>query len=135
MLELTLHQHIPMFHTEHCVFCTFLSNGHSFKDCGQPCDRHKVRIMDRTHAMHYLRSDEACRNTMFNGQAQSAARYAQSMRRCGLNRFRIELLEENAEKTAELIAHYRNMLQGTCSAEEIMQKLNLLDRIGVTDMK
>ncbi|MBO5684289.1 MAG: U32 family peptidase, partial [Akkermansia sp.] len=84
MLELTLHQHIPMFHTEHCVFCTFLSNGHSFKDCGQPCDRHKVRIMDRTHAMHYLRSDEACRNTMFNGQAQSAARYAQSMRRCGL---------------------------------------------------
>ena len=135
MLEITLHQHIPMFHTEHCVFCTFLSSGHSFKDCGQPCDRHKVRIMDRTHAMHYLRSDEACRNTMFNGQAQSAARYAQGMRRCGLNRFRIELLEENAEKTAELITHYRNMLQGNCSAEEIMQKLHLLDRIGVTDMK
>ena len=134
-LELTLHQHIPMFHTEHCVFCTFLSQGHSFKDCGQPCDHHRVRIMDRTHAMHYLRSDEGCRNTMFNGQAQSAARYVEGMRRCGLNRFRIELLEESPEKTAELIGQYRALLQGRTTAEQLMQRLNLLDRIGVTDMK
>ncbi len=134
-LELTLHQHIPMFHTEHCVFCTFLSQGHSFKDCGQPCDHHRVRIMDRTHAMHYLRSDEACRNTMFNGQAQSAARYVDGMRRCGLGRFRIELLNETAEKTSELIESYRALLQGHRSAEKLMRQLNLLDRIGVTEMK
>jgi putative protease len=25
--ELTLHQHMPMFHMEHCVFCTFMSDG------------------------------------------------------------------------------------------------------------
>ena len=134
-MELTLHQHIPMFHTEHCVFCTFLSQGHSFKDCGQPCDHHKVRIMDRAHAMHYLRSDEGCRNTMFNGQAQSAARYVDGMRRCGLNRFRLELLDETAEKTTELIEHYRSLLKGQTTAEQLMQQLNLLDRIGVTDMK
>ena len=134
-LELTLHQHIPMFHTEHCVFCTFLSNGHSFKDCGQPCEHHKVRIMDRTHAMHYLRSDEGCRNTMFNGQAQSAARYVDGMRRCGLNRFRLELLDETAEKTTELIEHYRSLLKGHTTAEQLMQQLNVIDRIGVTDMK
>jgi hypothetical protein len=95
----------------------------------------KVRIMDRTHAMHYLRSDDACRNTMFNGQAQSAARYTGGMRRCGLNRFRIELLDETPEKATELIQRYRDMLQGRTSAEELMQQLNLLDRIGVTDMK
>ena len=134
-LELTLHQHIPMFHTEHCVFCTFLSQGHSFKDCGQPCDHHKVRIMDRTHAMHYLRSDEGCRNTMFNGQAQSAARYVDGMRRCGLNRFRIELLDESPAKATELIESYRALLQGRLKPDSLMQQLNLLDRIGVTDMK
>ena len=134
-LELTLHQHIPMFHTEHCVFCTFLSQGHSFKDCGQPCDHHKVRIMDRAYAMHYLRSDEACRNTMFNGQAQSAARYVEGMRRCGLNRFRIELLEESSEKTTELIGHYRALLNGRTTPDQLMQRLNVIDRIGVTDMK
>ena len=134
-LELTLHQHIPMFHTEHCVFCTFLSQGHSFKDCGQPCDHHKVRIMDRTHAMHYLRSDEGCRNTMFNGQAQSAARYAEALCRCGLNHFRLELLDETPEKTTELIDCYRALLQGRLKPEKLMQQLNLLDRIGVTEMK
>ena len=133
VLELTLHQHIPMFHTEHCVFCTFLSQGHSFKDCGRPCEHHRVRVMDRTHAMHYLRSDEGCRNTLFNGRAQTAARYTESMRRCGLNRFRLELLDENAEQTAHLISAYQQLLQGKLSAADLMQRLNLLDRIGVVD--
>ncbi len=132
-LELTLHQHMPLFHTEHCVFCTFLSNGTSFKDCGQPCEHHKVRVMDRTHAMHYLRSDEGCRNTLFNGQAQTAARYAEGMRRCGLNRFRLELLEENAERTRELIDAYRALLRGNLAPEKLLQQLHLLDRIGVTE--
>lgn len=26
-LEVILHQHLPIFHTEHCVFCRFLSTG------------------------------------------------------------------------------------------------------------
>ncbi len=133
LLELTLHQHMPMFHTEHCVFCTFLSQGHSFKDCGQPCEHHRVRVMDRKHAMHYLTSDEGCRNTLFNGQAQTAARIAQAVRQQGLRRFRIELLAENAEKTAAIIESYRELLKGQCSATELMERLNLLDRIGVTE--
>lgn len=132
-LELTLHQHMPMFHTEHCVFCTFLSQGRSFKDCGRPCEHHRVRVMDRTYAMHYLRSDEGCRNTLFNGRAQTAARYTEGMRRCGLSRFRIELLEENEERSATIISQYQQLLQGKLSAAELMQQLNLLDRIGVTE--
>ena len=28
--ELTLHQHMPIFHMEHCVFCTFMSTGTSY---------------------------------------------------------------------------------------------------------
>ncbi len=133
LLELTLHQHMPMFHTEHCVFCTFLSQGHSFKDCGQPCEHHRVRVMDRKYAMHYLTSDEGCRNTLFNGQAQSAARIAQGVRQQGLRRFRLELLAENAEKSTALIEAYRELLRGQCSAAELMERLDLLDRIGVTE--
>ena len=134
-LELTLHQHIPMFHSEHCVFCTFLSQGHSFKDCGQPCEHHRVRVMDRTHAMHYLHSDEGCRNTLFNGQAQSAARHLHSIIRCGLSRFRIELLEESPDKAAETIAAYQRLLRGSLSPQDLLQQLNLIDRIGVTETK
>ncbi len=131
LLELILHQHMPMFHTEHCVFCTFLSQGHSFKDCGQPCEHHRVRVMDRKNAMHYLTSDEGCRNTLFNGQAQTAARVVPSVRQQGLRRFRLELLAENAEKTTALIEAYRELLKGQCSAPELVERLNLLDRIGV----
>lgn len=130
-LELTLHQHMPMFHTEHCVFCSFLSRGHSFKDCGQPCEHHRVRVMDRTHAMHYLRSDEGCRNTLFNGKAQSAARYAASMRRCGLGRFRVELLEESPERAEQLVALYRDLLHGQMEPEELLRRAGALDRIGI----
>ncbi len=133
LLELTLHQHMPMFHTEHCVFCTFLSQGRSFKDCGQPCEHHRVRVMDRKYAMHYLTSDEGCRNTLFNGQAQTAARIAQAVRRQGLRRFRIELLAENAEKSLALLEGYRELLKGQCSAVQLMERLDLLDRIGVTE--
>jgi hypothetical protein len=32
-LELVLHHHLPIFHTEHCVFARFLSDGNSFR-CG-----------------------------------------------------------------------------------------------------
>jgi putative protease len=42
-LEVIAYQHLPVFHTEHCVFCRFLSTGTSYKDCGRPCEKHTVR--------------------------------------------------------------------------------------------
>ena len=30
--EITIHQHIPMFHMEHCVFCAFLVQGHGLHE-------------------------------------------------------------------------------------------------------
>ncbi len=134
LLELTLHQHMPLFHSEHCLFCAFLSNGHSFKDCGQPCEHHHVRVMDRRHAMHELRSDEGCRNTLFNGQAQTAASHVASMRRAGLRRFRIELLGESPERVCGIIAAYRELLQGRLSPADLIGRLNLIDRLGVTTL-
>ncbi|MCP5990273.1 hypothetical protein NL344_28025, partial [Klebsiella pneumoniae] len=46
-LEVTIHQHMPLFHMEHCVFCAFLSDGHDFRDCGRPCEQQEVRLRDR----------------------------------------------------------------------------------------
>ena len=34
--EITIHQHIPMFHMEHCVFCAFLTSGTDYTNCGRP---------------------------------------------------------------------------------------------------
>ncbi len=40
--EAVIHQHMPMFHMEHCVFCATLSSGKDYRDCGRPCDVHEV---------------------------------------------------------------------------------------------
>jgi hypothetical protein len=45
-LEAVLHQHLPIFHTEHCVFCRFLSDGNDYRDCGHPCESNTVHLRD-----------------------------------------------------------------------------------------
>ena len=64
-----------MFHMEHCVFAAFLSNGKDWRDCGQPCDHHKVELRDRVGATFPVTPDAGCRNTVFNAVLQSAAEY------------------------------------------------------------
>jgi putative protease len=71
--EIVLHQHMPMFHMEHCVFAAFLSNGTDHTNCGRPCDRHAVSLRDRVGLDHPLKADVGCRNTVFHARAQSGA--------------------------------------------------------------
>ena len=73
--EVTLHQHMPMFHMEHCVFCAFLSTGTDYTNCGRPCDKHEVRLRDRVGQEHVLKADAGCRNTVFNARAQTGAEH------------------------------------------------------------
>ena len=81
--EPVVHQHMPMFHMEHCVFAAFLSSGKDHRDCGRPCDRHKVDLKDRTGALFPVHADTGCRNTVFNSVAQSGAEYVGRMRELG----------------------------------------------------
>ncbi|MEZ4676310.1 MAG: DUF3656 domain-containing protein [Caldilineaceae bacterium] len=46
-IEVVAYQHLPVFHTEHCVFCRFLSKGTSYLDCGHPCEKHRVALRDQ----------------------------------------------------------------------------------------
>ncbi|MDF2721783.1 MAG: peptidase, partial [Paenibacillus sp.] len=65
-IEVVIHQHLPMFHTEHCVYCTFLSEGTNYTNCGRPCEEHRVSLQDRIGMSHPVRVDEGCRNTVYN---------------------------------------------------------------------
>ncbi len=130
--ELTLHQHMPMFHMEHCVFCTFLSEGTSIKDCGKPCDRHSVQLRDRVGQLHILKADVGCRNTLFNGRAQTGAGSVDEFISVGLRKFRVELLEEDAKESARLATWYRDFLSGKGEASELVRKLGAIERLGVT---
>jgi putative protease len=131
--ELTLHQHMPLFHMEHCVFCAFLSEGTTYLDCGRPCESHVVHLRDRVGLLHRLQADVGCRNTLFNGKAQTGARYYQALRGAGLSRFRIELLDETAAEAAATIQAYQNLLAGTLDAAALRDQVQALEKLGVTE--
>ena len=46
-IEVIVYQHLPVFHTEHCVFCRFLSTGTDYTNCGHPCETHRVALQDK----------------------------------------------------------------------------------------
>ena len=132
-LELTLHQHMPLFHMEHCVFCTFMSSGTSYKDCGRPCEKHVVHLRDRVGQLHRLTADVGCRNTLFNGRAQTGASFYYKLRRTGLTHYRIELLDQDLLESKDLIHEYQSFLRGEQSSTQLLDTLPVLSKLGVTE--
>jgi len=130
--EVTLHQHMPMFHMEHCVFCAFLSSGTDYTNCGRPCDKHDVKLRDRVGAEHELKADAGCRNTVFNSQTQTGAEYAERMLALGARHFRIEFLNETPEQVAQTVSKYRQLLRGEISGTQLWRELKLHNQLGVT---
>jgi U32 family peptidase len=130
--EVTLHQHMPMFHMEHCVFCAFLSDGHDYRDCGRPCDRHQVTLQDRVGSSHILQADVGCRNTVFNSVAQTGAEYWQVLVGAGVRHFRLELLREDQGQTRATIQAYQDLLASRITGRELWQRLQLRHQLGVT---
>jgi U32 family peptidase len=130
--ELTLHQHMPMFHMEHCVFAAFLSNGTDYTNCGRPCDRHRVEVRDRVGLTHLVKADVGCRNTVFNARAQTGAQYFVRLQRAGLRYFRVELLDEDRENARHLISLYLRLLDGSRTGHDVWHELKADSRLGVT---
>lgn len=131
--ELTLHQHMPMFHMEHCVFCTFMSEGTSILDCGKPCEKHHVELKDRVGQLHTLKADVGCRNTLFNGLAQTGARFYGQMRGTGLRRFRVDFLDEKVAEARQTLQAYKQLLAGETSGHHLWQDLDVMEKLGVTE--
>jgi putative protease len=132
LFEIVLHQHIPMFHMEHCIYSHVLSNGKDFHDCGRPCDRHKVELRDHVGEAHPLAADVGCRNTLFNAHAQSAAPYVPRLREWGASRFRVELLLESAAETQALLTSYARVLSGLEAGPRVWRELKVLNQVGIT---
>ncbi|TAK99828.1 MAG: U32 family peptidase [Verrucomicrobia bacterium] len=130
--EVTIHQHIPMFHMEHCVFCAFLSSGKDYRDCGRPCDKHSVQLRDRVGMEHPLKADAGCRNTVFHAQAQTGAEYVARMLALGVHNFRVEFLNETPAQVAQTIAKYRQLLRGEITGTQLWRELKLMNQLGVT---
>jgi len=131
-LEVTIHQHMPMFHMEHCVFCAFLSQGRDYRDCGRPCEVRQVHLLDRTGTTHPVRADAGCRNTVFNGRAQTGAEYVHVLLRAGVRHFRVEFLDEAPAEVVRTLTLYAQLLRGEIRGEVLWRELRLIHQLGVT---
>ena len=131
-LEVVVHQHMPMFHMEHCVFCAVLSPGTNKSNCGRPCDEHLVHLRDRLGVEHRLTADVGCRNTLFNATPQSGAEVVPTLLSRGVRQFRIELLDETGDALRRVVQAYRELLAGRVSGRDVWQQLQASNRVGVT---
>jgi len=121
-----------MFHMEHCVFAAFLSSGKDWRDCGRPCDRHRVELRDRVGAEFPVVADAGCRNTVYNAVPQSAAQFLPRMRALGLRHFRVELLRETPGEVGPLLEQYARVLAGLDDGRGTWRRLQVLNQLGVT---
>lgn len=130
--DITVHQHMPMFHMEHCVFCAFLSEGTDFTNCGRPCEKHQVLLCDRTGTDHVLQADAGCRNTLYNGIAQTGAEFIPRLIEQGARHFRIDFLNETPVQIKQTLNYYQQLLQGQITGRQLWQTLKLSNQLGVT---
>ncbi|GAB4190045.1 MAG: U32 family peptidase [Roseiflexaceae bacterium] len=131
-VEVVAYQHLPVFHTEHCVFCRFLSNGTSFKDCGHPCEKHRVALRDLNGRAHPVMADVGCRNTVFGAEAQEASRHLNEWRAAGIRHYRLEFVHETGEQVALVTRAFADALAGRISAAELTQRLQRVAPQGTT---
>jgi putative protease len=131
-LEVVIHQRIPMFHMEFCLYCAFLSPGTDKTNCGRPCDKHTVKLRDRVGAEHPLTADVGCRNTLFNATPQTAAEFLPRLISHGAKNLRIEFLDEDAASVERIIGLYRDALEGRRDAKKLWRDLKATGQYGVT---
>jgi putative protease len=131
-VAVTVHHHIPTFHTEHCVYAHLLSDGKDFRTCGRPCEQHQVALRDRVGLVHPVVVDVGCRNTVFNAQAQSAAAIVPELIERGVVRMRVELVRESAAETARVVEAYGALARGAIGPSEVVKRAAVHEQFGVT---
>ncbi len=131
--EVIAYHHLPVFHTEHCVFCRFLSKGTSYLDCGHPCEKHKVALRDGQGRNHPVMADVGCRNTVFGAEAQVASRYLDQMLKSGIMDYRLEFVHELAEDVRQVTAAFQGYFSGRLNAVELDIRLQKIAPQGTTE--
>ena len=134
-MEVTIHQYMPSFHMEHCVFAAFMSKGSSFRDCGKPCEKHRLELKDQFGNHHQIKADQECRNTMFNATAQSAAKMIPELKALSVGEVRFEALYERGEVLEKKIKTYIAVVKSDDKNEisTLINQLGVEEKYGLSD--
>lgn len=125
-IEIIVHAHLPVFHTEHCVFARFLSKGNSYLDCGHACTRHNVHLRDQNGQDNLVLADMGCRNTVFGSEAQSGVHSLKQWKTAGAHVFRVELVDEGPDDIEIILKGYLAVLNGSERPSSLWESLKLV---------
>ncbi len=131
-IEVVAYQHLPVFHTEHCVFCRFLSTGTSYRDCGRPCEKHRVELRDQSGRSHPVMADVGCRNTVFGAEAQEASPHLDLWQSAGIRHFRLEFAHESGMQLKDVTGLFRDALEGRLTTAQLNRELKSFTPQGTT---
>jgi putative protease len=131
-IEAVAYHHLPVFHTEHCVFCRFLSSGTSYRDCGRPCETHRVELRDQAGRSHPVMADVGCRNTVFGAEAQEASLHLDLWRTAGICHFRLEFAHESAAQVSKVAGLFRSALEDGIAPAQLHRELKAIAPQGTT---
>ena len=131
-VTVTVHHHIPTFHTEHCVYAHTLSTGRDFRSCGRPCERHRVALRDPKGLEHPVVVDVGCRNTVFHAAAQAAVGEVPGLLRRGVRRLRVELVWETGPQAEQVLRTWQGVIRGNLGRADALRRLGVHEQFGVS---
>jgi len=131
-LAVTVHHHISTFHTEHCVYSHLLSQGRDYRSCGRPCEEHLIELQDRKQIRHPVIVDVGCRNTVFNGVAQSCTSLVPALLQVEIGRLRLEFVRETGEQTRNVVQAYQQLMAGSLRPDEARSRIGAHEQFGVS---
>lgn len=132
-IEVIAFHHLPVFHTEHCVFCRFLSDGTDSTNCGHPCEKHRIALEDGQGRKHPVMADVGCRNTVFGAESQFASKHLDDWISSGIKHFRLEFVHETAEQVEGVGNAMSEFLRGSIDSDKLRQRVGKWAPNGTTD--
>jgi putative protease len=111
-VEAVIHYRVPLLHMEHCLFAAHVAGAKDHHTCGRTCRKHRIELRDRNGAAHPLLADRQGRTTLYHAVPQTAAEHLEGLVGAGVRHFRVELLQEPAERVAALLEIYARALAG-----------------------
>jgi putative protease len=122
-LEVIAYSHLPVFHTEHCVFCRFLSKGTDSSNCGHPCEKHRVAVRDQSGRNHPVLADVGCRNTVFGAEAQFDSTAIRDWQTVGIQHFRIEFVHQSSSQVQSITEAFAQFFLRQLGVSEFEQTI------------
>ncbi len=109
-MECMIHGAMPGMLLEYCIVGTHMTGTGKHDPCPGPCSRSNYAMQDKLGELHWLETDQYCRNHLFMVKDLCTIGFLDQLLATGASRLRIEGLLYNAEYLKKLVNIYHRAL-------------------------